>query len=41
MKLEAFHIVSADWARASDRETIRPLRRTVFVEELGLPARCN
>lgn len=41
MKLEAFHIVSADWARASDRETIRPLRRAVFVEELGLPAECE
>lgn len=41
MKLEAFHIVSADWARASDRETIRPLRRAVFVEELGLPAACE
>ncbi|MGA0587338.1 hypothetical protein ACO2Q2_09465 [Dyella sp. KRB-257] len=38
MRLEPFHIVSADWARAGDRETIRPLRRTVFVEEFGLPA---
>ena len=41
MKLEPFHIVSADWARASDRETIRPLRRAVFVEEFGLPATCE
>ncbi|MFK2904613.1 GNAT family N-acetyltransferase [Dyella ginsengisoli] len=41
MKLEPFHIVSADWARASDRETIRPLRRAVFVEEFGLPGTCE
>lgn len=41
MKLEPFHIVSADWARASDRETIRSLRRAVFVEELGLPPSCE
>lgn len=41
MKLEPFHIVSAEWARASDRDTIRPLRRAVFVEELGLPTACE
>lgn len=41
MKLEPFHIVSADWARASDRDTIRPLRRAVFVEEFGLPGTCE
>lgn len=41
MKLEPFHIVSADWARGSDRETIRPLRRAVFVEEFGLPGACE
>ncbi len=41
MKLEPFHIVSADWGRTGDRDTIRSLRRAVFVEEFGLPGRCE
>lgn len=38
MKLEPFHIVSADWSRDGDREAVRQLRHTVLVEGLGLPA---
>ncbi len=38
MKLEAFHIVSADWARDGDREAVRQLRRMVLIDGLGLPA---
>jgi len=38
MKLEPFHIVSADWARDGDREAVRQLRRMVLIDGLGLPA---
>lgn len=38
MKLENFHIVSADWARDGDREAVRQLRRMVLIDGLGLPA---
>lgn len=38
MKLEPFHIVSADWSRDGDREAVRQLRHTVLVEGLGLPS---
>lgn len=38
MRLESFHIVSADWSRDGDREAVRQLRHTVLVEGLGLPA---
>ncbi|HET6432343.1 GNAT family N-acetyltransferase [Dyella sp.] len=37
MKLENFHIVSAEWSRASDREALLHVRQSVFVEELGVP----
>lgn len=38
MKLEPFHIVSADWARDGDREAVRQLRRMVLIDGMGLPA---
>ena len=37
MKLEPFHIVGADASREGDRAVLRQLRRTVLVDELGLP----
>lgn len=37
MKLANFHIVTAEWPRASDREALLHVRQNVFVEELGVP----
>ncbi|WP_266181707.1 GNAT family N-acetyltransferase [Dyella humicola] len=37
MKLQDFHVESADWARASETEALRGIRREVFVGEHHLP----
>ncbi len=37
MKLQDFHVEAADWARASECEALRGIRREVFVEEHRVP----
>ncbi|WP_430389561.1 GNAT family N-acetyltransferase [Dyella sp. 20L07] len=37
MKLQDFHVESADWARAPEREALREIRLEVFVNEQRVP----